>query len=597
MRLAIAFFLSLFSVLSSEGQSLDHLKSLENGDFQIRQRFGTDTQLEEWLTEAGVREDTVYAFIYTPAGCPRCEAGLKEYMRYFRTTGDKFILITVLSDKEAAAFYNRRKKYTADYNIYDTDGYFKRIFSFNTIPLNVPMILKLTRRGRLISGYDGMSFTKKLVGQLAEKVVPMDYNDFDRDYSGEASEWMYPVEKSGAEELPGGFTDYRLDVRADAPLGEIFRTPYFTGSMFFYPDEILGSVPLYRQNAGETVMRFVKELKYSDTEKDRFVNVDKDTYNEIAAKEGFYYIICNAGMLDKDHIGLSYSLPWVFPEPSGDLAFYNYPCILSRKVPGLEADTCSALDLLPNEDKYFYKHFQFSSTGSRIIIGCEKFTWKMGLEPADYKDDVAYNSFVPGFYDTETSFMAEFDRRTGKLIRRFGRLDSIAEKTMTGYYYVNPLSVTGGSELAYTDGYSGKVYVADTADVAETKSCYTVFGFDHGKLLPPDTANFYTQGYAKPYRRMFCREIKDIRIMPDRLYSLVAYGDMSDSDDPRTRYTFVTVDRRTGERREYLYPQEAGWTVFTRGLREKDGRVYPFSVLKRGGEALLRVYGEDGAEL
>lgn len=134
-------------------------------------------------------------------------------------------------------------------------------------------------------------------------------------------------------------------------------------------------------------------------------------------------------------------------------------------------------------------------------------------------------------------------------------------------------------------------------DVAVERNCYSIFEIADADLPPVDTAMFYTYEYAKPFRSVFCRLIEDVRVTHDKIYCLVAYGDMSDPNDGRTRRTFITVDRRTGERREYLYPQEAGWTVFTRGLREKDGRVYPFSVLKRGGEALLRVYGEDGAEL
>ena len=200
--------------------------------------------------------------------------------------------------------------------------------------------------------------------------------------------------------------------------------------------------------------------------------------------------------------------------------------------------------------------------------------------------------FMDGFYDTDNPIMAAFDRRTGKLVQTFGRLDDVARKTLTGYYFTDALSVVGGGELAYTDSYSGKVYVTDTTDIAREKACYEAFSIDE-KLLPPaDTAKFYSYAAPKAYRGVFCRKVSDMRITPDRLYCVIAYGDMSDTEDRRTDYTYLVIDRKTGARREYLYPKTVeGYTVFTRGLREEGGKVMPFMVLKGdGGEALLRVY-------
>lgn len=75
--------------------------------------------------------------------------------------------------------------------------------------------------------------------------------------------------------------------------------------------------------------------------------------------------------------------------------------------------------------------------------------------------------------------------------------------------------------------------------------------------------------------------ITDLRITPDKLYCVIRYGDASDTDDARTGYTFVVIDRNTGKKEEYLYPKVVdGYKVFTKGLYESEQSVHPFEVLK-----------------
>lgn len=597
MRLFVLSLLLTVNVLGSAGQVPDLLADLENDVLQIRQKPGTDRLLRSWLEDAGVTEDTVYAYIYAPGSCPRCESSITSYRKYVSSNGGKFLLITVLRDKEAAVFYNRKKNYTADYYIYDTDDYYKNVFSFNNVALNSSNMLKLTGKGRLVTGYDGINYSAELAGQLMRRTVPMEYRDFGLNVESDSAAWVYRADCSGALPLRGGYKDYRIDVAPEAPLCEIYRNPYFCGDVFFYPDELQGGVPVFRKKKDMCEMAFEGTLGPDSVEKRMFIDLDADTYNMLYREDNLYYIVCNAGMLDGRHIGLSYSLPMIFFESDDRVAYFNKPCILSRDIDGFGKSRSFIPDYDTREESFFYSHFQFASTGGRIIMGCQKKTWPMSFEPEEYKDNVAFNPFCAGFYDTDNPFMAEFDRHTGRLVRRFGHLDSVAAKTLTGYYYVSPLSVAGGGELAYTDGYSGKVYVADTSAVTEAKACYSVFSIRDEDLPPADSSLFYTYDHAKRYRGVFCRCITDMMITSGALYCVVAYGDMSNPNDGRTRYTFVTIDRHTGARREYMYPEEDGYTVFARGLREKDGRVWPFNVLKRGGEALLRVYGEDGAEL
>ncbi len=591
MKRLLIFLITVVSFTLSWGQETDPTKELENSALQIRQKPGTDRLLSNWLAEAGVVEDTIYAYIFTPASCPRCESGIHAYMEEFKKKGKKFMLITVMRDKKAAMSYNKGKGYAADYYIYDTTNQYKNIFSFNNIALNSPDLLKITRSGRLITGYDANFISPAIFARLYERAKPMEYKDFGGNTENDVPGWLYPVSKQNAESLMS-WQDYKLCIPKEAPLGQIFRNPYFKDDMFFYPDELLGGVPVYKRKVGTDEFGFCKLLMPADGEKDRFVNIPDYLYQMKKANGSIHYIICNVWTLDSTHIGMSYSLPRMFMQDSTTLAYYNKACILSRRIDGFAEDSCTVFDFQPYYDKYMFQHFQFSSTGDKIIIGLWKKTWPIEVETEEYKGLVGIDPFMNGFYATDNPIMAAFDRRTGKLVQTFGHLDDIAKNTLTGYYYTEALSVVGGSELAYTDSYSGKVYVADTSDLSREKACYEIFSIDR-KLLPPlDTAKFYSYDAPKVYRNVFCRKVSDIRITSDKLYCVIAYGDQSDPEDPRTNYTYMVFDRKTGKKKEYLYPKEVdGYTIFTRGLCEDGDTVLPFMVLKNGdGVGVLRVY-------
>ncbi len=591
MRLSILFLLLAVSFTLSGGQEADPLKEIENSALQIRQKPGTDKMLAEWLASEGVKEDTIYAFLYEPGSCPRCESCIMDYSRNLKKKGRKFMLITVVKDKRVGEFYNERKGYAADYYVYDTNGMYKTIFSFNNIALDGANMLKMTKTGRLISGYDGATFTNKLFTRLIERSVPMDYMDFGGYVVDDSMRWEYSVTDENPERMCK-YNDYKLCVSRNFPLCSVFSNPYFVDDVFLYPDDMLNSALFFKKDTASNEFVFERELSPTEKEKNRFVKIDSLDFKQMTDGNGVHYIICNAWPLDSVHLGLSYSLPNMFYESPGNIAYYNQPCILSRRFSDFGVDTCTVFDFDIFNGKFFYKHFQFCSTGDNIILGCQKITWPVECPVDYYQGKIDMDPFLEAFYETDNPFMAEFDRHTGKLVRRFGQIDDIARKTLTGYYFVKPLSRISGGELAYTDSYSGKVYVADTSDVSKEKYCYEVFKIDDEILPPVDTTKFYSYAYAKTYRRVFCRCIKDMRINPDQLFCIVAYGDMSDALGRQIDYIYVVIDRKTGLKKEYIFPKEVdGCTVFTRGLREDGGKVLPFMVLKKNdGSALLRVY-------
>ena len=592
MRQKLILLISLFHFIYSAGQETGLLNELENSFLQIRQKPGTDEMLSQWLSNAGVKEDTIYAYFYSPATCRRCENSLNDYRKAINKHGKKFLLITVHKDKEAAKFYNKRHSYKADYFIYDTTEKYAKIFSFNNIPFNTSNILKITKQGRVVTGFDCMAYGSKLVTELMQRSKPMDYKNFDEHVDEADIEYKYPISKAKIAGVCNTYKDYKLTVSDDVPLCETNKRPIFKGDTFMYPDLMLEKTIIFKKNRlSGNQFDFKRAIEVDDKVKDMFVKLDSADYNMKKRTGTLYYMLISSEMLENGDIGMSYSLPNLFYEKKDQIAYYNQPCILFHKGGKDTTDSYTSLDF--PESKFFYMHFQFSATEKSIFLGCSKSTWPYCPEPNEYRGKKDIDPFMAEFYNARNPFMAEFDRNTGKRIREFGNISDIAEKTRTGYYFVSPLSVISQGEVAYTDGYSGKVYVADVANAAKAKNCYTIFNIMDEDLPKMDTTEFYKYEYAKPYRSVFCRCITDMRITPQKVYCLVTYGNLARTDDPDRAYSFVSIDRKTGKRLEHQYPKAEGYTVFTRGLREKDGKVMPFELLKRDGEAWLRVYGTD----
>lgn len=592
MKRILLFLLFAVSFNLSEGRENDPLKEIVNSGSQIRQKPETDRLLAEWLADEGIAGDTIFAYLYRPAGCPRCESALERYSRKLKACGRKFVLITVYEDKLAAIQYNKENGYVADYYIYDTADRYKDIFNFNDWPdLMLTYVLKITKEGRMITGYDGNFYTKVIFDGLLESSEPLAYKDYGVSGTDNASDMIYPISMAGAEAMDV-WKDFLLDVSSDVPLTETLGNPYFSGDVFFYPDRLLNGVEVYGRQTGTDVFTLKKVMRSLDSENDMFVSIDSASLKDMKDNNEIHYMLCNSGMLDDAHIGMSYSLPNIFFDAPKSIAYYNKACILSRRLADFSSDSCTALDIDVLNGMYMYVHFNFSSTGDKIIIGCKKLTWPMPLDTLYYKGRKGLDPFMPGFYDGDNPFMAAFDRRTGKLLFHFGNLDGIARKTSSSYAFVTPLSAVGGGELVYTDSYSGKVYVADTANVAVPTASYTVFTIDDAMIPKADVLEPYSDKVPEAYKGLFCRMITDLRITPDKLYCVIRYGDASDTDDARTGYTFVVIDRKTGKKEEYLYPKVVdGYKVFTKGLYESEQSVHPFEVLKNGsGKAVLRVY-------
>ena len=118
-----------------------------------------------------------------------------------------------------------------------------------------------------------MLFTKELFNELVARAKPLEYKKFYENGDDDSSASLYPVSEAGAKNMDG-YKDYRLNVPQDIQLCELFRNPYFTDSIFFYPDELIGGTLLFRQKHDSDEMLFEKILEPTDKEKLMFVRID-----------------------------------------------------------------------------------------------------------------------------------------------------------------------------------------------------------------------------------------------------------------------------------------------------------------------------------
>lgn len=584
-KLIILILLSMVTNIS-RGQEID-LEKFETNFIQIRQKPGTDDLLKDYLSRAGSQEDTLYAFVYSPGQCPRCEGMIKEFHRQLLNNKRKLLLITLNADEKVSKLYNKKKDYEAEYYIYDTDKSIAKFFSFNTSVLGVAYILKISKNGRLISGGDDSFMSSKFVKQLIEKKEPLPYMDFSA--KDNAKKKFLPAYK-----LPAKIMKRNKDIAMSMPdsiwLCGINERPVWYENHFYYADEVLEGMELFQESDNE--MRFKALFKPTKRESMRFVKISKEDYEPRKRSGMFFNIVISGNPLDTNHYGISCSLPELEYIDDG-IVYYNSACILSRRMDNEQPDSAIVFDFEVDKSKYFFKHFNFSSTGDKIVLGCQKLTWPMEFEPKDYKNDVTLDPFVEGFYHTNNPFMAVFDRHTGKLVTQFGQLDKMAEKTRTGYAFVSPRSAVYNDEVAYTDGSSGKIYVVDIANVHKNKACYEIFKIEDSDLPPLDSTQYYKDTeYMMPYWRVFCRNIDDIRLTTDYLYCVVAYGNFYERRTNDCDATFVRVNRKTRKVEQWAFPKDYGiYKLFARGLRTTtDGKVYPFAVLKTKDEALLRTF-------
>ena len=592
MKIIIGILFILTFGIVARAEDLPLVRETMSLSLQIRQKPGTEELLKSYLSPIQADRDTLYAILYEPTFCPRCEVMINLIGQLLKEESqeNRLLLITAYNDPTRAAAYHKAKGYAADYYLYDTDNSFLDIFSFNSSGLSGVYVLKICKpKGELLTGSINYNATPEFIKELAEWTERMEPHDYAVNEKGtDESDWELPSPQ--CLPLDAACTDYPLALDGQM-LSDVYDLPKFDGSNFHFNDKLNECVMLFRLEGDS--LRFKAQVRADSTERDRFILVGEEKRKHIASTDVSYIPLATC-MTDSTHIGVSYSLPYVIDDQrTNGIAFYNAPVLIQQNVETLEKLPMFAPDFdITNDTMFLYKHFNFCTFKGEIIYSCQKMTFPMEYERWEYEHKPALNPFKPEFYKSGNPWLAAYSLTTGKLVERFGELEPCAEAGRTGYYFQNPLMYSDGKELLYSDGFSGTIHITDDIHCGKVND-YSAFAVDTAAFPQPDTAMFYRREYTKAYDRFYYRCIMHARMNADKVYCLVMYSrrDVSKPGPETNDYTLVTIDRRTGLATERLLPRYPGMRPMGYGLRSAGGEIKPFGFYRRAdGSYVVRVW-------
>lgn len=581
--------------MPSFAQERNLVEDMENEDIQIRQKPNTNGLLSDLLKDLSIKGDTVYALLYKPAECPRCEVTIPNFFSQMNkyAKDKKTLLVTVYNDKEIGYKYNQAKGYKADNYIYATEEEINRIFSFNTEGMIGTYFLKLcTKSGRMTSGGKCGIVSKNFIYQLCErtKILPqhvftISYYDQNDEYTTIAPTANIP--KWEVETLPlTGFENTNF-------ISQVYDNPKFVDSHFFYSDMLENGIMLFKKT--DEKLLFQGFLQADSTEKNRFVQLPKEDFEYMKRTNQLFYIALSANIIDKDKIAISYSLPELklMNEDGHEyIGVFNHPAILTRDINTLKLDSMVSLDFELGKSKYFHMHFAFDWFNDKLWLGCEKLTWPMdGFGKEDIEDSIELNPFDYRFYDTFNPIVAAFDASTGKQAGHYGHLEDCQKKSKTGYYFINDVYTHHDRDFIYGNGYTGSLYVCDSTDIEHPYRKYQAVEIEDGQFPSTvDTTKYYTLEYGAQFDHTFSRCITAIQMDSKNIYCLIRHGKPRISNSPEDRYVYAIINRKTGKRKEYLLPKSTDRTPLGYGIRNDNGKFAPFEFAKSMGKYLVNTY-------
>lgn len=575
----VLFFL-MFPLISF-AQKVDYIKEMENNDLQIRQKPSTEVILSNFLRSTGIKEDTIYAILYTPAECYRCEAAIPAFYNKLKNNSlhNKMLLISAYTDSVAAAMYNKKNGYKSDYYLYDTQLEYKRIFSFNSVAMYGLYIMKICpKTGILLTGGQYTLLGKDFINQLVaykNRLSPHLYpGDTEKEYQIKTFE-------DNTKYYPWKTEEYIIETNKDFFISNIYDIPKIENGNLFFTDMLNNGVMLFKLKDNRYIYRTLFQV--NDYEKKRFVSVSDQQYKNLVAAGQVFNIALSSNMIDDKHLAISYSLPKILEEKVDgiiNLSFYNAPAILIRNIEDFQSEDMITPDFNLSNSDYFYMHFSFDIFNNKLWVGCEKLTWPMdGFEKEDIEGNIEINPFDERFYDTFNPIIASFDINSGKCNGHYGNLDESQRKSRTGYYFLNNVFAHYKDNYLYGNGYTGKLYLSSNTDT--TTTCYEVFDVNSSQFAVPDSSKFYKLEYGSLYDSNFSKCITAVKMNDKEICCLVKHGKPRSDNFNNDRYSFVIINRISGKIQERFLPViDSRIKSLGYGIMNEQNEFNPFIFIK-----------------
>ena len=570
------FLLSLISCVCISATAKGLVDTSADHGLMVRQIPGSESDAIAFFKGLPVECDTIYATIFRPANCPRCDGFINIINSHIKENTEKeTVLIAVYPDSMAAKAYIDKYDLKADHYMYDTDEKFNDFLSFSSGCLHVGYILKFNiATGELI------------VGSNADNVSPAFVKELDT-YSTRKPAYRFPsgsIEHKPITEDTFGHLkrgkQYRLNgSNRPAIMSELLYQPLFENNNILWNDKLGETV--YNFEVSDSTMRFKGAFDVDSVQAATFADVPAERYRQMKDANMLKNIPMQPFAIDSDKIGIPYSLPDLWIGDNNGMNYRNKPCYIVHSL-----SDSSYSELIPLNfdytDDFFYHHFYLKNIGDEIVAGVQRLTWPILYDKEEYMHNPENNPFQDEFYEYPQPTLATFRKSDGKVSLHFGELPSFAKKAKTGYMFAEMIFDASGDEAVYAKSYDGTIYVspATSLDCPDCRKEYHVFTLDVNEFQIPDSTDYYSYNCTALAEPLLNRKIVDLKADHDYIHCVYRTCIDAFERPDIEEYRYAIIDRESGFCKTLAYPgKENGEHRMGYGLRRTaDGTIQPYFI-------------------
>lgn len=577
LKVFVIIFLNCI-IFNVDSQNIVDL-SADRG-LMVRQISNTEEKAKKYFAELPIVSDTIYAIIFRPANCPRCDGFINRIDELIKKcTSKPSVLISVYPDSVAARAYVDKYALNSDYYMFDTDERFAEIFSFSPGYLHVGYILKMNKTtGELI------------VGSNADNVT-IEFFDCLNLYNVRKETMEFPCDK--AEYIDWESTETAMLVNQDCykvhvpestySISEIIYQPVFQRDNLLWNDKLAMGVVEFELH--DSVMQYKRIVEPDSTEFSKFVNLPSQYYKQLLKANQLKNIPLQPFIIDDDKYGIAYSMPELWLDGENELNYRNKPCYLVRSISDLDYSDIVPLEY-DFEDIFYYPHFNMKGVGDdKVVVGVERITWPMVTNKSEYADSPADNPFQNEFYESyEQPTLAIYNKKDGLLNMRFGELPGFAKKTKTGYCYSDMVFDCWEGEAVYGQSFEGNLIISsiEALDCLDCQKKYEVFGLDENMFKEPEPSDYYSYNCNALALPFLNRKVMDVMCDYESIHCIVRHCTDAFERPEYEDYDYVVINRKSGQRKTFKFPQKSiGERRISYGLRRLgNGDVMPYYIAK-----------------
>lgn len=583
--LLILFF--CLSSISTIWSQIPESNTVIGDYFRIAQKKDTEELLKEKLRELPLGSKSVYAVLFRPQMCPRCEVDIEQfsYLKMLDSTATILLWVSY-PNGPAARRYIEKKGFISDAVIIDTTESYRNIFSLSTLSagrLSVTYTLKINReRGLLLFGGDVPEWNEETLISFYNAEEPLKFNDFGTNALISTTDENNPPESNNLLNRK----TILLTSNTSRPISEVSGTPSLYNGILCFNDELTET--FYAFSISEEKGILLEAFKTSLDEEISFTDtlvVNRSMFMEMKRNNQVFIMPNKCSSISNGKYLLSFSLPNMFRSPTGGIAYFNKPAFFKWDVDSNARELYSLTFFKPftNDLPIFASdHTNFSPNGdSEVMIPVRKGYPLFELDIDEWEGDPKdFNPLLPEFYENTPLFHC-YDLSSGKFLGSFGQLDTIYQHYKVGYAFTfKPTYHRSGDYAAYSTGTSGLVHIVPHESPETVISSVKVFDIPLNiELGTPGTRNYLNLAE----RKVFSRTITDLKLTQDALYVLYQEEDN----------TWFNIYSLTGHQlNKILLPKKLGMTadIVTYTLFEKNGQVGAFAIHRDSNEHAISLF-------